>query len=62
MKYLDRAVTGTAGLLFDGIQFFNKYKPAPAFTPKWSDKPLLKSWQNRNWAGRGKPIRFVRAV
>ena len=45
MKYFDRAITGTAGMLFDGIQFFNKYKPAPAFTPNWSDKPLLKSWQ-----------------
>jgi tetraether lipid synthase len=45
MKYFDRAITGTAGALFDGIQFFNKYKPAPAFTPNWSDKPLLKSWQ-----------------
>src|SRR3712207_9405921 len=27
------------------IQFFNKYKPGPAFTPKCSDKPLLKSWE-----------------
>jgi tetraether lipid synthase len=45
MKYFDQAITVTAGALFDGIQFFNKYKPAPAFTPKWSDKPLLKSWQ-----------------
>ena len=45
MKYFDRAITGTAGVVFDSIQFFNKYKPAPAFTPKWSDKPLLKSWQ-----------------
>ncbi|HVB29813.1 MAG TPA: radical SAM protein [Terriglobia bacterium] len=45
MKYFDRAVTGAAGMVFDSIQFFNKYKPSPAFTPKWSDKPLLKSWQ-----------------
>src|SRR6266702_3425180 len=28
-----------------GFQFCNKYKPNPSFTPKWSDKPLLKSWQ-----------------
>ena len=27
------------------IQSVNKYKPNPSFTPKWSDKPLLKSWQ-----------------
>ncbi|HUZ46814.1 MAG TPA: radical SAM protein [Terriglobia bacterium] len=45
MKYFDRAITGTAGAVFNSIQFFNKYKPSPAFTPKWSDKPLLKSWQ-----------------
>ncbi len=45
MKYFDLALTKTAGALFDGIQFFNKYKPAETFTPKWSEKPLLKSWQ-----------------
>src|SRR6266702_6528344 len=28
-----------------GFQFFNKYGANPTFTPKWSDKPLLKSWQ-----------------
>ena len=45
MKYVDRAATAVAGVAFDGIQFFNKYKPNPSFTPKWSEKPLLKSWQ-----------------
>ena len=45
MKYVDRAITFTAGAAFDTIQFFNKYNPNPSFTPKWSDKPLLKSWQ-----------------
>ena len=45
MKYFDRAITATAGVLFDSIQFFNKYNPGPSFTPKWSDKPILKSWQ-----------------
>jgi uncharacterized radical SAM superfamily Fe-S cluster-containing enzyme len=44
-KYFDAALTTTAGVAFDSIQFFNKYNPRPAFTPKWSDKPLLKSWQ-----------------
>ena len=34
-----------AGGLFNAIQSVNKYKPNPSFTPKWSDKPLLKSWQ-----------------
>jgi len=45
MKYFDRAITGTAGAVFNSVQFFNKYKPSPSFTPKWSDKPLLKSWE-----------------
>ena len=45
MKYADQAISSTAGLLFNTIQFFNKYKPGPTFVPRWSDKPLLKSWQ-----------------
>jgi uncharacterized radical SAM superfamily Fe-S cluster-containing enzyme len=45
MKYLDQAVCLTAGVVFDTVQFFNKYRPGPTFIPKWSDKPLLKSWQ-----------------
>jgi uncharacterized radical SAM superfamily Fe-S cluster-containing enzyme len=38
-------LTLIAGGLFNAIQSVNKYKPNPSFTPKWSDKPLLKSWQ-----------------
>jgi uncharacterized radical SAM superfamily Fe-S cluster-containing enzyme len=45
LKYVDSAVTFTAGMAFDSIQFFNKYNPNPSFTPKWSDKPLQKSWE-----------------
>ncbi|HUY15641.1 MAG TPA: radical SAM protein [Terriglobia bacterium] len=45
MKYLDSALCQVAGTAFNVIQFFNKYKPNPTFTPKWSDKPLLKSWE-----------------
>ncbi|MGH9358677.1 MAG: radical SAM protein [Terriglobia bacterium] len=45
MKYFDSALCTFAGAAFDTIQFFNKYNPSPTFTPKWSDKPLLKSWQ-----------------
>jgi uncharacterized radical SAM superfamily Fe-S cluster-containing enzyme len=44
-KALDYVVCKTAGVTFNGIQFFNKYNPNPSFTPKWSDKPLLKSWE-----------------
>ncbi len=52
-KYVDSAVSFTAGKAFDFIQFFNRMRPSPSFTPKWADKPLLKSWQKTrpslNW-------------
>ena len=44
-KALDYVVSKTAGLAFDTIQIANKHNPTPSFTPKWSDKPLLKSWE-----------------
>jgi len=45
IKHVERGLTAIAGGLFNAIQSVNKYKPNPSFTPKWSDKPLLKSWQ-----------------
>ena len=45
LKYVDGAICATAGVVFDSIQFFNQYRPNPSFIPKWSDKPLLKSWE-----------------
>ncbi|HEV2351698.1 MAG TPA: radical SAM protein [Terriglobia bacterium] len=45
MKYVDRVASVAAGVTFNSIQFFNKYKPNPSFIPRWSDKPLLKSWE-----------------
>jgi len=45
MRAVDAAVCKAAGITFNGIQFFNKRNPNPSFTPKWSDKPLLKSWE-----------------
>jgi uncharacterized radical SAM superfamily Fe-S cluster-containing enzyme len=45
IKHAERGLTLVAGGLFNAIQSINKYKPNPSFTPKWSDKPLLKSWQ-----------------
>jgi uncharacterized radical SAM superfamily Fe-S cluster-containing enzyme len=45
IKHAERALTLVAGGMFNAIQAVNKYKPNPSFTPKWSDKPLLKSWQ-----------------
>ncbi|HYN84339.1 MAG TPA: radical SAM protein [Pyrinomonadaceae bacterium] len=45
IKYAEKGLTAAAGTLFNTVQFFNKYRPGKSFTPKWSDKPLLKSWQ-----------------
>src|SRR6266446_4323604 len=45
MRAVDAVVCKAAGVTFDAIQFFNKRNPNPSFTPKWSDKPLLKSWE-----------------
>jgi uncharacterized radical SAM superfamily Fe-S cluster-containing enzyme len=45
IKLVDFGVSKLAGGLFDGIQFFNQWRPSPSFIPKWSDKPILKSWE-----------------
>ncbi len=45
IKHVEKGLTIVAGGLFNTIQSVNKYKPNPSFTPKWSEKPLLKSWQ-----------------
>jgi uncharacterized radical SAM superfamily Fe-S cluster-containing enzyme len=45
LKFVDQAVCSTATVVFDTVQFFNKYRPGQTFIPKWSDKPLLKSYQ-----------------
>src|SRR6266550_1720598 len=45
VKYFERGLAAFAGATFNSIQAINKYRPNPSFTPKWSDKPLLKSWQ-----------------
>jgi hypothetical protein len=36
MKYVDAAVCYGAGVAFDTIQYFNRFNPNPAFTPKWT--------------------------
>ncbi|MCI0339364.1 MAG: radical SAM protein [Acidobacteria bacterium] len=45
IKYAERGLSAFAATAFNTLQFFNKYKPNSSFIPKWSDKPLLKSWQ-----------------
>ncbi|MBI3934363.1 MAG: radical SAM protein, partial [Acidobacteria bacterium] len=44
-KYLDKGITVAAGAAWNALQFVNRFKPNGTFTPKWSDKPLLKSHQ-----------------
>ena len=45
VKYAERAVTLTAQATWSVFEKLNSIRPNPSFTPKWSDKPLLKSWQ-----------------
>jgi uncharacterized radical SAM superfamily Fe-S cluster-containing enzyme len=45
IKHAEKGLTLVARGLFNTIQSVNRFKPNPSFTPKWSDKPLLKSWQ-----------------
>src|SRR6267378_3873853 len=44
-RTFDWVVCKAAGITFNSIQYFNKRNPNPSVTPKWSDKPLLKSWE-----------------
>src|SRR6266850_2444005 len=44
-RTFDWVLCKAAGITFDTIQHFNKRNPNPSVTPKWSDKPLLKSWE-----------------
>ena len=42
----DAVICGTANATYKVVRFFDKLKkPNKAFTPKWSDRPLLKSWE-----------------
>src|SRR5260370_17840393 len=45
IKYVEKAVTLAAGAAWTLFERFNRIKPNAAFTPKWSDKPLLKSYE-----------------
>jgi hypothetical protein len=45
LKALDWGLTRIARVAFEAMQLVNRHRPNPSFTPKWSDKPLLKSWE-----------------
>jgi len=45
VKYAEKAVAVSADLVWRVFEKLNSVNPRPAFTPKWTDKPLLKSYQ-----------------
>ena len=45
VKHFEKGLTYIAKGAFSAIRSVNQFKPNPSFTPKWADKPLLKSWQ-----------------
>ncbi len=45
IKYVEKAVTVAAKGAWVVFDKLNSINPNPSFTPKWSDKPLLKSYQ-----------------
>jgi uncharacterized radical SAM superfamily Fe-S cluster-containing enzyme len=45
VKYFEKALTVAASGAWHVFERLNRVRPNPTFTPAWSDKPLLKSWQ-----------------
>lgn len=45
IKYVEKALSIAANGAWQVFDRVNKINPNPSFTPKWSDKPLLKSYQ-----------------
>src|SRR5437868_12817711 len=47
IKYVEKAVTVAANGAWQVFDRLNSFKPNPSFTPKGSDKPLLKSYEQQ---------------
>ena len=45
IKYAEKALTSAAGAAWFVFEKFNRIGQNPGFVPRWSDKPLLKSWE-----------------
>ncbi len=45
VKYFEKVVNYAANGAWFAFERLNRIRPNPSFTPKWSDKPLQKSWQ-----------------
>src|SRR5579863_508041 len=47
IKYAEKVVTKAAGAAWVVFDKLNQIKQNPSFTPKWSEKPLLKSYEKQ---------------
>src|SRR6266571_1381087 len=47
IKHVEKAVAVAANAAWFVYDTLNSINPNPSFTPKWSDKPLLKSWEKQ---------------
>src|SRR5512140_633451 len=47
IKYVEKAVTVVADAAWQVFERVNRINPNPSFTPKWSEKPMLKSWEKQ---------------
>jgi len=47
IKYAEKALTLAAGAAWTVFDKLNQINQSPSFKPKWSDKPLLKSYQKQ---------------
>ena len=45
IKYAEKALTYAANAAWQVFDKANSVNQNPSFTPKWSEKPLLKSWE-----------------
>ncbi|HWR49492.1 MAG TPA: radical SAM protein, partial [Bryobacteraceae bacterium] len=43
VKYVEKAISVVANAAWGAFERLNRIRPNPSFTPKWSDRPLLKS-------------------
>jgi uncharacterized radical SAM superfamily Fe-S cluster-containing enzyme len=47
IKHVERVISHAANAAWFFYDKLNSISPNPSFTPKWSDKPLLKSWEKQ---------------
>ena len=45
IKYVEKGLSVVANGAWHLFEYANRINQNPSFTPKWSDRPLLKSWQ-----------------